>query len=399
MLEGFTSTTETSFTVECHDRVFNLVTTALDTPPNGPLFRAESKLGTSWSWRRKVFSAGGEGAAQKHIFDFRHHSVDPKNRWLVEAAGDKRQLAELVHRKQVTSVGHSDIDATVRTTAGEDVVVSMRRSGSASVAFEDMSLSVGGTTFAHIQKIAYTPPVGLVGKVVGESIKSPSSVWKATVAEGVDMSLVMVMVLFRTTWRIWSNPQMLPDTSITETTNKKDDTNTRTKMEQEPVPVFLLLRLLKLPLYYYLFTSILPSIFSEAIFRLEASDVAETALFTRLSDVTAREMVVRSYTAVVWIWESLVLLDGANAILAIIAVLSGLDRPGDWPPLFGNPCAACGLRNFWSRFWHRLAVRSYANIGRLVAKHIPVGGKRTQKTVVAFVIFLLSGLSHSAEGT
>ena len=46
-------------------------------------------------------------------------------------------------------------------------------------------------TFRHIQKIAYTPPVGLVGKIAGESIKSPSSVWKATVAEGVDMSLVM----------------------------------------------------------------------------------------------------------------------------------------------------------------------------------------------------------------
>lgn len=201
MLDGHTRTTETSFTVECHDRAFNLVTAALDTPPNEPLFRAESKLGTSWSWRRKVFSAGPGGdaaaAAQEHLFDFRHHSVDPKNRWLVEAADDKRQLAELVHAKQVTSVGHSDINATVRTTAGEDVVVSMRRSGSASVAFEDMSLSVGDTTFAHIQKIAYTPPVGLVGKVIGESVKSPSSVWKATVAEGVDMSLVMVMVLCR----------------------------------------------------------------------------------------------------------------------------------------------------------------------------------------------------------
>lgn len=196
MLEGHTSTGETSFTVECHDRVFNLVTTALDTPLNEPLFRAESKLGTSWSWRRKVYDQPA-GAPQKHIFDFRHHSIDPKNRWLVEAADDSRQLAELVHRKQVTSVGHSDIDATVRTTAGEEVVVSMRRSGSASAAFEDMSLSVGDTTFAHIQKIAYTPPVGLVGKVVGESIKSPSSVWKATVAEGVDMSLVMAMVLCR----------------------------------------------------------------------------------------------------------------------------------------------------------------------------------------------------------
>lgn len=204
MLEGYTSTRETSFTVECHDRVFNLVTTALDAPPNEPLFRAESKLGTSWSWRRKVYDQSssadgdeGDAATQKHIFDFRHASADPKNRWLVEAADDKRQLAELVHKKQVTSVGHSDIDATVRTTAGEDVVVSMRRSGSASVEFEDMSLSVGDTKFASIQKVAYTPPVGLVGKIVGESVKSPSSVWKATVAEGVDMSLVMVMVLCR----------------------------------------------------------------------------------------------------------------------------------------------------------------------------------------------------------
>lgn len=199
MLEGFTSTSETSFIVECHDRTFNLVTTALDTPPNESLFRVEAKLGTSWSWRRKVYDqrAGESGATQKHIFDFRHHSIDPKNRWLIEAADDKRQLADLVHVKQVTSVGHSDIDATVRTTAGEDVVVSMRRTGSSSVEFEDMCLSVDDTTFAYIRKIAYTPPVGLVGKIVGESTNSPSSVWKATVAEGVDMSLVMAMVLCR----------------------------------------------------------------------------------------------------------------------------------------------------------------------------------------------------------
>lgn len=204
MLEGYTSTKETSFMVDCHDSVFNLVTTRLDTPPNEPLFRVESKLGTSWSWRRKVYDqtsdsegADGGAATQKHIFDFRHASMDPKNRWLVEAADDRRHLAELVHKKQLTSMGHSDIDAVVRTTAGEDVIVSMRRSRSAGVEFEDMCLTVGDTTFALIQKVAYTPPVGLVGKIVGEDVKGPSSVWKATVAEGVDMSLVMVMVLCR----------------------------------------------------------------------------------------------------------------------------------------------------------------------------------------------------------
>lgn len=200
----------------------------------------------------------------------------------------------------------------------------------------------------------------------------------------------------RGTWRLWSNPQLLPATIVNKATNKKDDTKVETAAEQDSVPVFILLRLLKLPLYYYLYTSILPSIFAETIFRFDTSDVAETGLLTRLGNITTREVVVRSYTAVVWIWESLVLLDGTNAVVAIIAVLSGLDRPGDWPSLFGNPCAACGLRNFWSRFWHRLAVRSYGQIGRLVARYVPVRSKRAQKSVVAFVVFLLSGLSHSA---
>lgn len=201
---------------------------------------------------------------------------------------------------------------------------------------------------------------------------------------------------FRATWRLWSNPQLLPAAVITKTNNKKDDTTTKTMAPDGSVPIFLLLRLLKLPLYYYLYTSILPAIFYETMFRLDVSDVTETALFTRLGDVTTREIVVRSYAAVVWIWESVVMLDGANAVLAIVAVLSGLDKPGDWPTLFGRPSAAFGLRNFWSRFWHHLAVRPYGNFGRLVAGYIPVGSKRAQNSVVAFVIFLLSGLSHSA---
>lgn len=200
----------------------------------------------------------------------------------------------------------------------------------------------------------------------------------------------------RTTWGLWSNPQLLPATVVTKSTNKKDDTDTETTPEGGSVPVFLFLRFLKLPLYYYLYTSILPSIFYETLFRLEVSDVAETALLTRFGDVTSREAVVRSYTAVVWIWESVVLLDGANAVLGIIAVLSGLDKPGDWPSLFGNPCAACGMRNFWSQFWHRLAVRSYTNFGRLMSGYVPLGSKQAQKLVAAFVVFLLSGLSHSA---
>ncbi|KAL1846339.1 hypothetical protein Daus18300_014280 [Diaporthe australafricana] len=204
MLPGHTTERETSITVECHHHAFNLVTATLDGDPSEPLFRVEAKLGTSWSWRRRVYAESPEEQQQRrHLFDFRHASVDPKNRWLVEAADDKRQLAELVHQKQITSLGHSDIDATVRTAAGEDVVVSMQRAAG-DEGGEDVTVSVDGAPFARIDKVAYTPPTGVVGYVVGEKAKGPSSVWKVTAAAGVDLALVMVMALCRAEmYHVW----------------------------------------------------------------------------------------------------------------------------------------------------------------------------------------------------
>lgn len=207
MLPGHTTERETSITVECHHHAFNLVTATLDGDPGEPLFRVEAKLGTSWSWRRRVFAEAPDGGSpdqRRHLFDFRHASVDPKNPWLVEAADDKRQLAELVHQKQITSLGHSDVDATVRTAAGEDVVVSMRREGDGHRGGEAVTVSVDGAPFARIDNVAYTAPTGVVGYVVGEKAKGPPSVWRVTAAAGADLALVMVMTLCRAEmYHVW----------------------------------------------------------------------------------------------------------------------------------------------------------------------------------------------------
>lgn len=219
MLPGHTIERETTITVECHDRAFNLVTATLDAEPTSePLFRVEAKWGTSWSLRRKVFDVaparGGDGssARREHLFDLRHHSADPKNGWVVETGegggdgdGDgsnrrgRRRLAELTHHKQITSLGHSDIDATVRTAAGEDVVVRMRRVGDRAGDLETVVVGVDGDVapFARIEKVAYSPPPGLVGLIVRERAEGPTSVWRARAAAGVDLTLVMVMVLCR----------------------------------------------------------------------------------------------------------------------------------------------------------------------------------------------------------
>ncbi|RYP74560.1 hypothetical protein DL769_003987 [Monosporascus sp. CRB-8-3] len=210
--------------------------------------------------------------------------------------------------------------------------------------------------------------------------------WPAPVREPNNLSWSAAV---RTTYQLWGNPQLLPEAK--QSTIGRSD---------QSLAVFLVLRLSKLPIYYYLHWHVMPRFFAETVVELVSEDVAQTALLTRLSEVTAREAVVRSYMAVSWIWESLVYLDGANAALAVFSVLIGLDKPGDWPPLFGGPGCAYGLRSFWSRFWHRLAVRPYTNYGRVVARAIgllrPGSSSAVSGVVIAFVAFLLSGFSHAA---
>lgn len=201
------------------------------------------------------------------------------------------------------------------------------------------------------------------------------------------------------TWRIWCNPQLL---SPARRSGSK-----KSVPENGPKSVFVLLRVAKLLLYYSLHTYVLPAVFSETIVDIDAIDVADSALFSRLSDVSAREAVVRSYLAISWIWESLVFLDGANAILSLVAIISGLDSPADWPSMFGGVDQIRGLRSFWGNFWHRLAARPYGNVGRAVVSglgSIPglrrndptFLGTQVQGMIIAFVVFLLSGISHAA---
>ena len=190
----------------------------------------------------------------------------------------------------------------------------------------------------------------------------------------------------RGTYRLWGNPQLL---------NLKRDQDDAT----DSYTLFFLLRLLRLPIYWYLYTKLFPMIFSEAIFVIYSDDVGpeQQILLRRLTSVSAREIVVRGHTAIYWIFEAVVMLDSANAILACFFVAIGFDRPSDWPSLFGTPISACGLRNFWSKFWHTLAVRPYASVGKAAASALSLQpGSFAHKSFVAFVVFGISGLSHSA---
>ncbi|KAF3059435.1 hypothetical protein GL218_04641 [Daldinia childiae] len=178
ILNSYVSQQQTTLNVYCHDRIFKKVTVTDST--GQPVFQVEgTSFGTSWSWRRKVLDS-----SNTHIFDFRHKSIDIKNGWIIENPnGDK--LCSLVHKSQITN-SHSAIDATVRTQAGEDVLVIMRPNDHAALT---TTISVDSTSIATIRKVEDNDiaPLGTRDR----------SVWEVRVASGVDLSLIMILMLCR----------------------------------------------------------------------------------------------------------------------------------------------------------------------------------------------------------
>lgn len=189
------------------------------------------------------------------------------------------------------------------------------------------------------------------------------------------------------TYRLWGNPRLLP--RQIEAHNSS------------PLSRFVAHRTLKLTFYYYAHTALLPHLHSLLIGPLSPSDVnrhQSSLLVLSSGALTLRSLVIRAHTSIYWIWESLVFLDGANALLSLLsAVILRIDSPGDWPPLFGSPSSATSLSNFWSKFWHRLPARPYKNIGRFVAVDLLSLQPRSTpcNLLIAAIVFALSGGIHS----
>lgn len=183
---------EATLMLHCHDRTFKRATiTDSSTLPPKPIFLIEgATAGTSWSWRRKVFSTDNNDDEEKRpLFDFRHENFDLKNRWVIEEAGTGRKIGSIVHRDQLTTA-HSAVDATVRTRAGEDVIVRMRpRDGGALV----VAVEVGDAVIATIRKVADNTTV----KSSFAREEQDKTVWELRVAAAVDLSLIAMLALCR----------------------------------------------------------------------------------------------------------------------------------------------------------------------------------------------------------
>lgn len=126
------------------------------------------------------------------------------------------------------------------------------------------------------------------------------------------------------TWRLWGNPQLIGVAPKPKTTNGTD-------RPSQPILVFLFLRLVKPPIYYYINFEILPAFVSAVFDEIYPEDFApeKQMLLRHWHKTSTRDLIIRAYVSILWIWQSVVYLDGSNAILACFFVSIGLDRTCD----------------------------------------------------------------------
>ncbi|CAD0095231.1 unnamed protein product [Aureobasidium vineae] len=169
---------------------------------------------------------------------------------------------------------------------------------------------------------------------------------------------------------------------------------------------FVASRLFKLFVYWqitaHLMTPLIPLIFGP-VEPWEFDHYAQTyfrrlPFFESREPVTARETWIRVVFTLRWIWLNFVDVDAAHTFLSIIFVgLLRLDSPEEWPSMFGSPLEAYSLRRYWGRFWHRLVHKPYLGLAKVVSRklHISKSRPRFEKLVLAFLVFLISGLAHA----
>ncbi|KAM0274930.1 hypothetical protein ACHAQH_007739 [Verticillium albo-atrum] len=117
------------------------------------------------------------------------------------------------------------------------------------------------------------------------------------------------------------------------------------------------------------------------------------------------EFAVRLWMTFETTWAAYSFYTMWHSIASAAAVATGLDRPHEWPPLFGDIRQAYSMRRYWVKFFDRLIYRTmsgYAKfIGRFVGLCDAEGMAKApwSRWVLNGMIFMMSGVFHAWSST
>lgn len=119
-------------------------------------------------------------------------------------------------------------------------------------------------------------------------------------------------------------------------------------------------------------------------------------------ELSSHELAVRAHVSLSWVFDTYAQLTLLHITLSVVFVIVlQVDRPEEWPSLFGSPLEAFTLRRFWGTFWHRLLSPSAAAWAQFIFARVPLLrriGSGGRKLFVAYFIFTASGLAHVLVG-
>ncbi|EAW11042.1 wax synthase family protein [Aspergillus clavatus NRRL 1] len=84
--------------------------------------------------------------------------------------------------------------------------------------------------------------------------------------------------------------------------------------------------------------------------------------------------------------------------VSILAVVTGISQPVDWPPLFGKLKYATTVRDFWGTFWHQMLRSSLSKITGAVVDFLGIRrGTNASSYTQLWLAFTISGVMHAAS--
>lgn len=200
-----------------------------------------------------------------------------------------------------------------------------------------------------------------------------------------------------TAYRQWNNPRQL--------SLKERDFRT-TGITLGAAVQFTIRRGLKVALFHLINILVVQPVFDNIMSRAMLVDFAEESepLIRRLMfldptvTLDSEQFSVRVLISFHWIWHDFLTLESCHAVLAVIfVVILQFDSIDEWPALYGNLLDAWSVKRFWGRYWHRIMTTTYSRYARVFSRRLckSAPDTATEKLLVAFFIFSISGLGHS----
>lgn len=141
------------------------------------------------------------------------------------------------------------------------------------------------------------------------------------------------------------------------------------------------------------------SVLAEMGIQVEMMDFlpSKESYFRRLTSVTLRETIIRTWVVISWLFYSIGLYTAIHDALAFVFVATDFNKQEEWPPLFGSLSEATSIRNLWGKTWHKLIYRSYTSYGKFISLHVLRFPKNSMagRIFINFFVFAMSGTAHA----